>query len=158
MPGSQVVNDVREFIARIMTGPSQAEDTLWNEQIASVFPDLTGDSLRTYMSNSTDFIRYGAEQEAQIVMCNLEQANAEVTKSGDLLLCGCSRLDSCNEDDEICINAVDEDDSLDSIQSRDVTLEKRGGTREFPWELTANGVQYSGKLESFPVREYFGHS
>lgn len=157
-----VVNDVREFIARIMTGPTQAEDDLWNAQIANVFPDLTGNSLRAYVNNSTDFIRYGADQEAQIVMCNMDQVNAEVTKSGDLLFCGCTRRDSCNIDDMLCINGVDDestwsgdDDDIDSIQSRDLTLEKRSGVRPFNWKFTSpiDNQEHSGSSPSFPVRK-----
>jgi hypothetical protein len=143
-----------------MTGPTQAEETLWNEQIMNVFPDLTGSALRAYVSNSTDFVRYGAEQEAQIIMCNMDQVNSEVTGSGNLFLCGCSRLDSCNEDDTLCINAVDDDsawsvvDDHESIQSRDVALAKRGGERKFEYDFLSpiDGKKYAGSSPSFPVR------
>jgi hypothetical protein len=155
------VNDVREFITRIMTGPTQAEDTLWNDQIANVFPSLTGNSIREYVSNSTDFVRYGADQEAQIIMCNLDQVNAEVTTSNVQLSCGCSRLDNCAEGDLLCINGEDDDgiwseDGFDNpIERRGVALEKRGGQRKFRYEFTSpiDNLEYSGLLLSFPVRK-----
>jgi hypothetical protein len=158
------VNDVREFIARIMTGPTQAEDTLWNDQIANVFPSLTGNSIREYVSNSTDFVRYGADQEAQIIMCNLDQVNAEVTTSNVQLSCGCSRLDSCAEDDLLCINGEDddevwsEDDYDNPIERRGFALEKRGGVRPFDYKFTSpiDNLKYSGGSPSFPVRTKSG--
>ncbi|KAM0689192.1 hypothetical protein Q7P36_011269 [Cladosporium allicinum] len=158
LPSSQIVNDVREFIARIMTGPTQAEDTLWNDQIANVFPSLTGNSIREYVSNSTHFVRYGADQEARIIMCNLDQVDAEVTSSSVQLSCGCSRLDSCAEGDLLCINGEDDDEvwsedgSDNPIERRGFALEKRGGVRKFPYEFIRplDNVEYSGGSPSFP--------
>jgi hypothetical protein len=157
------MNDVREFIARIMTGPTQAEDTLWNDLIGPVFPDLTGNSLRTYVSNSSDFVRYGADQEAQIIMCNLDQVNSKVTSSSNLLSCGCSRLDNCAEGDLLCINGEDDDevwaesDPGSSIAPRGVALEKRGSVRKFKYEFTSpiDNRKYAGTSPSFTVRGHF---
>lgn len=147
-----------------MTGPTQAEDTLWNDQIANVFPSLTGNSIREYVSNSTHFVRYGADQEARIIMCNLDQVDAEVTSSSVQLSCGCSRLDSCAEGDLLCINGEDDDEvwsedgSDNPIERRGFALEKRGGVRKFPYEFIRplDNVEYSGGSPSFPVRKESG--